>query len=112
MFLERDNEIKFLRLLKTLGILPPKRFPLKCNKVICESFSSEVPTLENLEKLRFKVCKDFRLPIEVGMDLENLQSKRLKVCKVFRLPIEVGMKLRIRNRRGPKSLKTLDCQLK
>ena len=91
MFLERDNEIKFLRLLKTLGILPPKRLPLRCNKVICVSFSSEVPTLENSEKLRFKVCKDFKLPIEVGMDLENLQSKRLKVCKVFRLPIEVGM---------------------
>ena len=61
--------------------------------MICVSFPSEVPTLENSENLRFKVCKDFRLPIEVGMDLENFQSKRFKVCKVFRLPIEVGMTL-------------------
>ena len=91
LFLEIDNEIKFLRLLKTLGILPLKWFPLRCNKVICVSFSSEAGMdLENSENLIFKVCKDFRLPIEVGMDLKNLQLERSKVFKDFRLPIEVG----------------------
>ena len=42
--------------------------------MICVRFSSEIGMdPENSQCERSKVCKDFRLSIEVGMDLENLQ---------------------------------------
>ena len=43
---------------------------------------------ENLQSERYKIYKDFRFPIEVGMKPENSQLKRYKVCKDFRFPTE------------------------